>query len=150
MFVCSANQCRSPMAEVLFADLVKQNGQEDDDWRIASAGVWAYDGLPATSNAVAAMQARGLDLRGHRSQGITVRLLNEYKLVLCMTYEHKNSLQRNFPEHAGQIYLLSEMVEDLGEIDDPVGLSVQTYRSTADEIRGMLEHGYDLICQLSS
>jgi protein-tyrosine-phosphatase len=138
------------MAEVLFADLVKQNGQKDDDWRIASAGVWAYDGMPATSNTIAAMQARGLDLKWHRSQGITESLLNDFNLVLCMTYEHKNSLRRNFPGHASKIYLLSEMVEDQGEIDDPVGLSIQTYRSTVDEILNFLQSGFERICQLSS
>ena len=138
------------MAEVLFTDLVKQNGQKDVDWRIASAGVWAYSGLPATSNAVAIMQARGLDLKWHRSQGVTESLLKEFNLILCMTNEHKRSLQRNFPNQANRVYLLSEMVEDKEEIDDPVGLSAQTYRSTVDEILNFLQNGFDKICQLST
>jgi len=149
LFVCSANQCRSPMAEVLFADLVKQNGKKDVDWRIASAGVWAYNGMPATSNAVTAMQTRGLDLRGHRSQGVSEALLKQFNLILCMTLEHKQSLARNYPEQARKIFLLREMVDELDEIDDPVGSSVPTYQSTADEILGILQKGFDKIYQLS-
>jgi protein-tyrosine-phosphatase len=70
LFVCSANQCRSPMAEALFKDLVRERGEENE-WRVESAGVWAYAGAPATENAQLAMQKRGLDLSQHRSQPAT-------------------------------------------------------------------------------
>ncbi|MDK2982311.1 MAG: protein arginine phosphatase [Chloroflexota bacterium] len=149
LFVCSANQCRSPMAEVLFTDLVNQNGKPPADWRIASAGVWAYSGMPATSTAVTAMRERGLELKGHRSQGISGYLLKQYNLILCMTLDHKQSMSRNFPEHAHKIFLLSEMIERDGEIDDPVGLSERRYQSTADEIMDILTNGFDKIYRLS-
>ena len=138
------------MAEVLFADLVHQKGENDSDWRIASAGVWAYSGMPATSNSVTAMQTRGLDLKSHRSQGISEALLKNFNLILCMTLEHKNSLQRNYPGQAHKIFLLGEMADHSEEIDDPVGLSVQIYRSTADEILDLLQNGFDKISQLST
>ena len=46
LFVCSANQCRSPMAEVLFREHLEQMGLADG-WRVESAGVWAMDDVPA-------------------------------------------------------------------------------------------------------
>ena len=138
------------MAEVLFTDLVKQNGQKDDDWRIASAGVWAYSGMPATSTAVSAMRERGLELKGHRSQGISESLLKQYNLILCMTLDHKQSMSRNFPEQSHKIYLLSEMIELDEEINDPVGLSEKRYQSTADEMLDILTNGFDKIYRLSA
>jgi protein-tyrosine-phosphatase len=137
------------MAEVLLADLVKQNGNKHVDWHIASAGVWAYNGMPATSNAVAAMRARGLDLKEHRSKGVSEALLKQFNLILCMTLEHKQSLARNYPEQASKIYLLREMVDEVDEIDDPVGFSVRIYQSTAEEILDILQKGFDKIFQLS-
>nr|NIM45857.1 hypothetical protein [Nitrososphaeria archaeon] len=46
LFVCSANQCRSPIAEVLFREHLEQIGI-GDEWRVESAGIWAMDGAPA-------------------------------------------------------------------------------------------------------
>ncbi|MGB9521787.1 MAG: low molecular weight phosphatase family protein, partial [Anaerolineales bacterium] len=43
LFVCTANQCRSPLAQGLFQ--LALNGQLSG-WRIDSAGTWAVNGLP--------------------------------------------------------------------------------------------------------
>ncbi len=149
LFVCSANQCRSPMAMALFSDLVRKDHKNADDWRIESAGCWAISGLPATSSAITAMRSLGLTLDDHRSQSVTESLLDQFKLVLCMETEHKSTLRRNYPAQAGKIYLLSEMAEIEEEIDDPVGCSIQTYQATVHEISRYLQTGYPRICQLT-
>lgn len=149
LFVCSANQCRSPMAMALFADLIKRRGLRIEDWRIESAGCWAYPGLPATSNARAAMEALGLSLEEHRSQPVTEALLDQFQLILCMELDHKRSLQRNSPDNAERIYMLSELVDGEQEVADPVGLSVGIYKSTVQEISGYLEDGFKRILQLT-
>lgn len=69
--LCTANQCRSPMAEVLLRD------------RLAAAGVDAVvrsagdlpGGAHASPGSVKAMAARGLDLRVHVSQTLTLQLV---------------------------------------------------------------------------
>ena len=55
LFVCSANMCRSPMAEALFICFVRQD-ESRFDWDAESAGVWAIDGSYASGGAVKAMQ----------------------------------------------------------------------------------------------
>ena len=137
------------MAMALFADLVIKRGMNIDAWRIESAGCWAMSGLPATTSAITTVSARGLDLTGHRSQPITESLLDEFNLILCMAYDHKSSLQRNFPSNAAKIFLLSEMVATGKEVDDPVGLSIGIYQTTAVEILGYLQNGFDKIFELS-
>ena len=149
LFVCSANQCRSPMAMSLFSNLLIQKGEDPDEWQVASAGCWAYPGFLATDNARKTMQAMGLSLEDHRSQAVTESLLDGFKLVLCMEYDHKRTLQRNFPANAPKIYLLSEMVERESEVNDPVGLSTRKYQSTAAELQGYLEEGFEKILQLA-
>jgi protein-tyrosine-phosphatase len=88
LFVCSANQCRSPMAEVLFEALLEERGDRDD-WRVESAGVWAYNGARATTNAQRAMENRGLDLRAHTSQPAERTLLKQFDVIVVMEQEHK-------------------------------------------------------------
>lgn len=133
----------------LFSNLVIQKGEDPDEWQVASAGCWAYPGFLATDNARKTMQAMGLSLEDHRSQAITESLLDEFKLVLCMEYDHKRTLQRNFPANAQKIYLLSEMVEQEIEVRDPVGLSAGRYQATAAELQQYLEDGFEKILQLA-
>jgi len=150
LFVCTANQCRSPMAEVIFKQSLVDNGYDLDKWQIESAGCWAYDGLSATDTAVLAASEMGLDLTNHNSRGISESLLDRFNLILCMEFDHKRTLQRNFTEAKERIFLLSEMADEEKEIDDPVGLSLEAYLDTTDEIRGYLDTGMEKIFQLSA
>ena len=58
LFVCTGNTCRSPMAEGLFRQMMRQIGMED---RVLcqSAGLSAVDGDPVTENAVKACAELG-------------------------------------------------------------------------------------------
>ena len=107
LFVCTANQCRSPMAEVLLKALVAQHG-EADRWQIQSAGTWTEPGRPATQLAQAVLQRRNLDLSGHRSRPLEADLLASASLVLVMTRHHQESILIEFPEVSGKIHLLSQ------------------------------------------
>ena len=70
LFVCTANVCRSPMAERLFA---KQIAQLNLPKRIHaySAGLSAMDGDQASQNSIDACEEVGLDITDHRSSGLT-------------------------------------------------------------------------------
>jgi protein-tyrosine-phosphatase len=138
------------MAMVLLSDAVKQNGEKPDQWRIESAGCWAMSGLPATQTAILAMRERGLDLEDHRSRPINESLLEQFNLILCMERGHKTNLQRNFPSIKSRVYLLSEMLDNEEEIQDPVGMPPDMYKNTANEIQRILQYGFKRIKQLSS
>ncbi|HUV16269.1 MAG TPA: low molecular weight protein arginine phosphatase [Pelolinea sp.] len=141
LFICTANQCRSPMAEVLFKDLVSRKDR-GEDWNIESAGCWARPGIPATDAAILVMVNRGLDLSEHASQPVTEALLEQFDLILCMETEHKQFIQRNFPSVRENTFLLSGMVGEKREIWDPVGMSLIDYEETANEILDILEKGF--------
>lgn len=144
LFVCSANQCRSPMAEALFKDLILERGEENE-WKIASAGVWAATDVPATDNARVVMEERGLDISAHLSQPTSRDLLGEYHLVLVMENAHKETLQTHCPEFADRIVLFRNLAGDDTDFDDPVGGSLERYRGAADEIRNVLTREFGQI-----
>ena len=147
LFVCSANQCRSPMAEALFKNLVLERGEENE-WRIASAGVWATTGIPATDNACAVMEERGLDINAHRSQPTSRDLISEHDLVLVMEDDHKVALQSDFPEFSDRIVLFINLVGVDGDFEDPVGGSLDRYRGAAEELETVLDRGVEEISRL--
>lgn len=147
LFVCSANQCRSPMAQVLFEAFLAEKG-EREAWRVESAGVWAYDGSPATANAQKAMAERGLDLSRHLSQPASSTLLKQFDLTLVMEQEHKKVLQDQNPQLADRFYLMREIADQEGDFDDPVGGSLERYRAAADELGMLMRDGMDRIDEL--
>jgi protein-tyrosine-phosphatase len=147
LFVCSANQCRSPMAQVLFQELVRERG-EQDQWRVESAGIWAYGGAPATENARRAMEERGLDLMRHHSQPATNELLSQFDLIVVMTREHRAALLAQMPALDGRIYLLRELGGGSGDFADPVGGDLTTYQRAASEIETTLRRGFTQIDEL--
>ncbi len=144
LFVCSANQCRSPMAEVLFEAFLVEKG-EREQWRVESAGVWAYDGARATMNAQEVMAERGLSLSQHLSQLASSSLLEQFDLTLVMEQRHKTVLQEQNPQLADRIYLFREIADQEGDFADPVGGSLDLYRSAAMEIYAILEQAFPKI-----
>ncbi|MCJ7568506.1 MAG: hypothetical protein MUO58_13280 [Anaerolineales bacterium] len=147
LFVCSANQCRSPMAEVLFEAFLVEKGVREE-WRVESAGVWAYDGAHATANAQKVMAERGLDLSRHLSQPASSMLLKQFDLTLVMEQEHKTMLQDQNPQLADRIYLIREIAGQDGDFADPVGGSLERYRAAADELGMLMRDGIDRIDEL--
>jgi protein-tyrosine phosphatase len=144
LFVCTANMCRSPLAEVLFGEMLRQRGLQPA-WRTDSAGVYASDGQPATEFSRRVAAERGLDLSSHRSKPADAERLRSADLVLVMEPAHRQALQDQFPQLAGRVHLLTEMAGENGPVEDPVGTTIQNYRQTADQLTDLLSRGFDRI-----
>ncbi len=137
------------MAEVLFRQRLDRAGL-GEGWRVESAGVWAIEGAPATTHSREVMRERGLDLDDHRSQPVGARLLGEFDLILVMEDRHRVSIQRNFPQAADRVYMLTAMIDQAHNIDDPVWGTEETYRSTVKELEDLLDRGFERIVGLAT
>lgn len=135
------------MAEVLFEKLLGEKGVRDD-WRVESAGVWAYQGAAATQHAQTVMADRDLNLHGHRSQPTDPALLKQFDLIVVMEVDHKQVLQERNPALADRILTLRELVGGEGDFDDPVGGSLEVYTAAADEIYAILEKSFPSIVKM--
>ena len=134
LFVCTGNICRSPMAEGLMKDLVADR----KDLRVISAGVHAQQGAAASIDAVTALRDEGIDLRSFRSQPVTEKLLSQCTHVFTMTQDHKRLLELLFPEHESKIQLLGEFTHRGGDVPDPIGQGLLTYKRCRDFIKSSL------------
>ncbi|QGP91774.1 Protein-arginine-phosphatase [Neomoorella glycerini] len=158
LFVCTGNTCRSSMAAAIAAHIKEERGLDID---IASAGLAAREGDPATPQAIQAVAAMGIDLQDHRARQVTGALVEEAGLILTMTRAHKEYLLRLYPEARGKTFTLKEYVRDGEEkpspgepreetgaraaaeeppvtvdddIPDPFGRPLEVYQATAREL----------------
>ena len=137
LFVCTANICRTPMAEYYLNSLVAKEDLEEMIL-VESAGTWAIDGAPAAEYSQKVCAEIGLDLSSHRSRPIDLYLVKQADLVLCMSVEHKNDLIQVFPHLQDKIFTLKEYnnksPQNSISIADPYGRSLERYRETCEII----------------
>ena len=107
LVVCSANQCRSPMGAAL---LRREVHHRNPEVVVASAGVLAHDGSPATAGTVQAARDFGIDLHGHRSQAATRDVIAGSDLVLGMERMHVREAVVLDPRAFARSFTLKEIV----------------------------------------
>lgn len=144
LVVCTANQCRSPMAEALIRARADARTPRSGVM-VRSAGTWASADAGATGHAVAAMAERGLDIAGHRSREIDTDMVAWADIILVMTAGHAQAIAREFAEAGPKLRLISSLEGGDWDVADPVGGSLDDYRATANELERLIEAGWPTI-----
>ncbi|MCC7145881.1 MAG: threonylcarbamoyl-AMP synthase [Phycisphaeraceae bacterium] len=141
VLVCSGNTCRSPMAELIAKQILAEGRKvgpeelEQAGIRVMSAGAYAAADVPPSPEAVEAMARQGLDLSKHRSKKLTVGMVREADVIYCMTGAHVEAVLSLDAAARGKTFLLDEN----GDIADPIGSSLTVYQRCAEMIRRRLE-----------
>lgn len=148
MLICTANICRSPLAEALLRQkLVTQS--DSTDWTVDSAGTWATLERGAARFTIQMAQERGLDLSNHRARMLDAPMLNKADLVLCMTASHVEAICLEFPEAKQKTYQLSEMIGKRFDVPDPYGGGLADYQQMAEDVTRLLDAGLPRIVELA-
>lgn len=134
--VCTANICRSPMAEALLKHALSAQPEPLRSWKIVSAGVAARPGDRVSDHSITALKKVGLDIKGHTSRPLTRQLLDEAVAILCMTESHRAMIQLTFDPPPRHIYLFREFMPRAHdkEIGDPYGGPLSEYEACRDEM----------------
>jgi len=148
LIVCSANICRSPMAERLLDRQIEKAG-DAQRVRVTSAGTWATSDETSPAAAQQVLLEDGLDLSTHRSRALTQQDIDNADLILVMTRAHKRDILSRFVRAEDKLWLLSEMAGKRHGVADPYGGSVDRYRETKEELESLLAQGYQRIVDLA-
>jgi protein-tyrosine-phosphatase len=114
---------------------------EDSGWEVASAGIAAHPGMPASSLAIELLARHGIDLSGHRSRCLTREEIDRARLIVVMTEMHRDVIGQRFPGALKQVQVLTAFGPRSGglrDIEDPMGGSLSAYQRTYDEIDALL------------
>jgi protein-tyrosine phosphatase len=120
LFVCTANQFRSPIAAACLINFIRRENSPEK-WKVESAGTWTKPGLPAAPLALQIAQRLGLHgLESHITRQVSQELLDQVDLILVMETGHLEAIASEFPNVYGRLMLLSEIVDGIPyDILDP-------------------------------
>lgn len=133
--VCTGNICRSPLAEVLLRERLR-----DLDPIVSSAGTQGLDSAPMTAEAqrlAAELGASTADADAHRSRYLTELDLASPDLILAMSREHRRRVVELAPARLRSAFTVREFAR----------LAADT---TDDEIRAAAAAGTDAPTRLRS
>lgn len=136
LFICTGNTCRSPMAAALMQKKIHDKFRSEFEGQsipllVASAGVSAFGGDPASHGALEAIRGFGCSLEKHQSTQLNSRLIEQADLILAMGQRHRSVIVSQWPEVASKVYLVAS---DGSEISDPFGGPLDVYQRCAEQL----------------
>ena len=141
LFVCTGNTCRSPMAAAWLNHREAQRGIPR--YRAASAGLFAADGAPISTEAHDALLEAGVtptpenDFPAHRARTVQEDMIRNADAVVGITARHAFELQLRFPQYASRIVAMPL------DIADPFGGDQAIYRATLAELSMAIDLLFD-------
>jgi protein-tyrosine phosphatase len=137
LFVCTANICRSPMAEGVLRGMLGKKGLEQDIL-VDSAGTHGYQvGKPPAAHAIAVASTRGYDIGTRTARRISMEDFDLHDHILVMDRLNLFALRQIAPIRARQrIELLLTYGDKFHgrEVPDPFGKGLGDFDSALDMI----------------
>ncbi len=123
MFVCLGNICRSPMAELLFKDMIKKAGREGEfvveSCATADDNVYNGVGAPVYPQIRTLLESKGISCAGKRAQVLQKKHGEEFDLFLCMDDANVRNASRILGENGYKCKKLLSYAGESGNVADP-------------------------------
>lgn len=147
LMVCTGNICRSPTAEAVLREQVRQAGLQDLV-HVDSAGTHDYHvGAPPDHRSCRHASLRGYDLSGLRARQVHSLDFSRFDLILGMDGDHMELLAEQCPpEHRHKLRRLMEFAaEGFGDdVADPYHGGQEGFEAVLDHVeaacQGLLRH----------
>lgn len=137
LFVCYANLCRSPMAELLARQAFDETfGVLGSVVAVSSAGTRAYAGSAMHRGSAAVLAAAGIDPGAFVTRTVDVSILSTADLVLTAGREHRAACAELLPGVVRRAFTLRQftrLVDAAGPVPD------LSHRTVPDRLRLLLD-----------
>ncbi len=140
LILCLGNICRSPAAEAMLRDRLRQKGLFVV---VHSAGLTAVRGARAHSRICALLYEKQISLDGHVAAQVTPEMVHVADLILVMDDEQKQMLEGQFNAACGKTFRLGHYQGF--DIEDPFGKSKAVFSAAIDKIELSLNDWVELI-----
>jgi len=134
LMVCTGNICRSPMAEGILRHRLPPALKSAVTVR--SAGTHGLHGNRAEPFAIQAAAAHGADITGHRARILDTPMIRSADFILAMENYHLRKINDLLFFRCRYAQLLGGFADQRPnpEIEDPYGLPLGAYETSATEI----------------
>ncbi len=120
LFICYGNICRSPMAEMIFKDLIYKNNKRYKYSCVSRATSMEELGNPIYPPALRKLEEKGVKVEKHIATQMKKEDYDKYDLIIVMEERNKRDVLKIVGEDNKQkIHLLLEYTNNLRTIDDP-------------------------------
>ena len=149
LFVCHGNICRSPMAEYLFKEMVKEKGIADQ-FVIASAAtsteeIWGDVGNPVHAGTRKILNSLGIDCSAKRAVQVKKSDYKNYDYLICMdSMNIRNTIRICGNDSENKIVRLLDYTSAPRDVADPwyTGKFDITYRDIMDGLEAFMNYLY--------
>jgi len=142
LFICHGNICRSPMAEFVMRQMVKERGISQQ-FEIASAATSTEEiGNPVYPPAKRMLKEHGISCEGKTARQMTKEDYETYDYLVAMDrYNLRNMTRFVGSDPKGKVSLLMEHTDRPGDVADPwyTGDFAATWRDVNEGCEGLLK-----------
>lgn len=120
LFVCHGNICRSPMAEFIMKELVRNAGLEKEFYIASAATSTEEIGNPVYPPVRRLLTARGIDCGKKRAVQVRASDYADYDYIVCMDEHNLRNIRRIISaDPEGKISLLMDWTGTPRDVADP-------------------------------
>lgn len=140
LFICHGNICRSPMAEFVMRDLVRQAGLEEEILVDSAAATDEEIGRPVYPPAAKELMRHGLSCAGKTARRMRREDYDRYDLLIGMDGENLSDMKCCFRK-TEKLRLLMDYTDCCRDVADPwyTGDFSQTYADVLEGCSGLLK-----------
>lgn len=142
LFVCHGNICRSPLAEFLMKELVRENGLESDFYIESAATSTEEIGNGVYPPVKRILVSRGIDCSAKRARQMTRADYDKFDYIVCMDERNLRNMSYIAIDNEGKYSRLLDYTGHPHDVADPwySGDFATTEREVEQGCKALLHH----------